>query len=80
MHGLRGNHRPWIPAKPVKEVGVGRRKEKELDGARRAGVDSQPALQAGAGLNFFPLKRRAPFPERQRMARSSRRLHAHLGC
>lgn len=80
VHGLRGNHRPWIPAKPVKEVGVGCRKEKELDGARRAGVDSQPALQAGAGLNFFPLKRRAPFPERRRMAQSRRRLHAHLGC
>lgn len=79
MHGLQGDHRPWIPAKPVKEVGVGSRKEKELDGARRVGVDSQPGLQAGAGLNF-PLKRRAPFPERQRMAQSPRRLHAYLRC
>lgn len=80
VRSLQGDHRPWISAKPVKEVGEGSsRKEKELDGARRAGVDSQPGLQAGAGLNFFPLKRRAPFPERQRMAQSPRRLHAHLG-
>lgn len=80
VRSLQGDHRPWIPAKPVKEVGEGSsRKEKELDGARRAGVDSQPGLQAGAGLNLFPLKRRAPFPERQRMAQSPRRLHAHLG-
>lgn len=79
VRSLHGDHRPWIPAKPVKEVGVGSsRKEKELDGARRARVDSQPGLQAGAGLNFFPLKRRAPFPQRQRMAQSPKRLHAHL--
>lgn len=61
VRSLYGDHRPWIPAKPVKEVGVGSsRKEKELDGARRVGVDSQPSLQAGAGLNFFPLKKEGP--------------------
>lgn len=79
VHCLYRDHRSWIPAKRMKEVGLGSRKEKELDGDRRAGLDSQPGLQAGAGLNF-PLKRRAPFPERQRLAQSPRRLHSHLGC
>lgn len=75
----------WRPqildsSKACEDVGVRSRKEKELDGARRAGVDSQPRLQAVSGLNFFPLKRRASFPERQRVAQSPRRRHAHLGC
>lgn len=63
----------------MKEAGLRSRKAKGLDGARRAGVDSQPGLQAGSGLNFFPLERRAHFL-RGRVAPSPRRLHAHLGC
>lgn len=57
-------------SKACEDVGVRSRREKGLDGARRVGVGSQPGLQAGSGLNFFPLKRRAPFPERKRVSGS----------